>query len=233
MTPELARFFDAMAPLLRGDIDAETACAQIGGTPSSMDRLSMVASMVRRAREHLLANVYPATRAALGPEAWEPLVRRHLAAEASGEPDYPRIALGLPETLAADLPADRAFAHEVADWEEVLHRLNVAGAPSPQGAVRTPVIVRRYTFDVPAWVQKVRGGASAEPPGEGPILCMAWRDPSTGRARRHRPGAAELAALAVATGDATEEAVVSAGVDAAALRTARIELTRRGILGGD
>lgn len=231
MNAETGAFFDAMRGALRGALapaDVEARC----GPASSTDRLALVLRMVRAGRWRLLESIYVATRRACAIEAadrWEAAGRRLLANENGLEPDYPAIALGLPEALEA-VGAD-GWVVEVADFEESIHRLRVVGAPPAAGRLRGPVIVRSYTADVPGWWRAAREASVDAAPRREPTLVMIYRGPAL-RPRWHRPSAPQLGALALAMGEAREDDLLAGGVTRADLDEAWRELRRLGLVTG-
>ncbi len=226
--PGLTRFFDAVVPILRGDAPASAARAiEPGYSAHDVARLAMFGGMVRRQRALLLEKVFRATCAAWAleaPEGFEEAVAAHLADEGGAEPDYPSIALGFADRVASAAPS---WVAEVADWEECLHRLRVVGAPPVDPGLRGPVLARAYSFDVPAWTKAARRGVVARPTAS-PTPVLAFRDREE-TLRRLRPGPGHVAALAVARGEATPEALASV-VPAEAIATAAAELTELGLL---
>ncbi|MEZ4340429.1 MAG: hypothetical protein R3B82_27735 [Sandaracinaceae bacterium] len=229
MTEALGTFFGAMRAALAGEIDATEIEARCGPS-SATDRLDLVLRMVHAGRRRLLDGVYAATRVACdreGDDVFERAVRAHLEGEAGAQKDYATIALGLPAMLEA--VGAPAFALEVADWEESLHRLRVVGAPAPRGRLRGPVITRAYTADVPAWARRAREDGAVPLPTPASTLVVLHRDDEA-RVRWLHPTAALLGALAEAAGDATADDLHAAGLTERALEEARADLRRRGLL---
>ncbi len=223
---DLSAFFSAMRRGLDGRLDAADVVEQCGGG-SRVDRLDLVLRMVWAARRNLLRNAFAATAVAadaLGEPCFDAAVDAHLAAEAGAERDFPRIALGFSETVAANARDPRVA--EVADWEECLHRLSVVGAPPAVGDV-VPCFVRQYTFDVPTFTAAARRDPDAPLPGAAATFALLHRMPDASAVRRFQPSIAHLAALAVARGELSEDA---APVVPAALAAAREDLIARGVL---
>lgn len=226
--PSLARFFDAVVPVLRGDARA-ASLRDLDADLSARDerRLDMQRGMIRASRRRLLESAYAATGEACALEGVELslLVDEHLRDEAGAEPDYASIALGFAARFEGRAPG---WVVEVADWEECLHRLRVVGAPPIDPGFGAPVIVRAYSFDAPRWTKAARGGLVSRPtPAPTPVL--AFRDER--EVRRLTAGPGHVAAVALTRGDATRAELVAAVGDET-LTSAHRELVQLGLLEG-
>lgn len=225
LSPTLTTFFDAMEDALRGSIradDVESRC----GPARPAERLELVLDMVRNGRRRVLRNVYAATRhaCALTGVDFDAQVDVHLAGTGSVD-EYPALALDFARSWEAP-----SWVHEVCDWEECLHRMNVIGAPAPRGRVRGPVIVRAYTTDVPGWARRVRKDEVVDTPPSGAARRVLLHRGEHARVRFFEPGAGELAALAEAWGNADEATLLASGVPHDVLARGRAELASRGLV---
>lgn len=176
---------------------------------------------MRTAKTDKLETLYPATRAAIGPRAWE-----LAAAGRCGWEDFPERL----EALAGDLGLP-GFVPELARLERALEE---AGQTEADLRVEARALNPSARLLKPGWKNLVpllnRKGGEA-PPERGDELVLLWRHPRTGEVRARVPDGEDLLAMKlVVEGVSPEEAASQGGLTPAAVEGVLERAAERGVL---
>jgi hypothetical protein len=226
---ELAGFFEAMVPFLRGTHTAQQVEAELGASPSGTTRLAFYRTLIVRDVASILHALFPITRAALranAPGLWGTWVAAYEAEHPAQHYEPNEFGRHFPDFVrvraASDDGAPR-YLHELSDYEWTCHAVGVAISLAPED---TELVIRHYDHDIPALVNGFTAARWVEPQ-TGPVVVTVYPDPTTRYARVYRPTANDLLAIARRFGSVARSEV---SVDALALDAAEQALIERGVL---
>ncbi len=240
MSLTLDAYFEAMTRLLKHEDTPEAFLERVGGEGPPGRGLRYYQSAMQIIPGNILREVYGRCAAyadRVEPGLFDELVRHHFQLCPISRWQIFRLAESFADSVesyaaereAQNRPIPTALV-ELVDYEQCLW-LARSGAPAPTHGIAAPVfIMRRYTYAVRDWLNALRKDpATAEPRAEEQIWVI-YRDPHEERAHVLRPTPAQLLALAVATGDLTDEQALGAGLTPDDLAAARASLRERGLL---
>lgn len=238
MSPELARFFDAMRPYLAGEEPPRRFVERLGPSPSGERRLSVYPRLVALDWIGVIDKLYEATRYAIeshfdglarieggkssepGKSAWRRLRAELGRAHPPTHWDINEYGRPFPEWIASrrdsgeNLPG---FVDQLADFEWL--EFSTWSAPDVPAVakgdrpiVEPTVSVRQYSFPVPAYARAVRRGEKPPAPAEKATTVVVYRRADTLLVHLFYPSVAGLLVLAHASGEVDADTLAKAGV---------------------
>lgn len=218
MSPELARFFDAIRPFLAGEESPAQFVERLGPSPSGERRLAVYPRLVSLDWIGVIDKLYEATRHAI--EAHRPGTWARLRAELGRTHppehwdinDYGR---PFPDWIAAKRESGEnlpPFIEQLADFEWLEFITWTAADSAATTKVEPTLAVRQYSYAVPAFARAVRRGESPDPPAQKPTTVAIYRRPDTLLVHVFYLSMAGLLVLALAAGEVTESDLARAGV---------------------
>ena len=233
MSDDLARFFAAIQPFLRGQATPGELAASLGDSPSGLERLAIYPQLVASDLRGVMEALYPGVKLALerAPGSWHALLTRFERAHPAKHWDINRFGEPFAPFVAADATLPPWVA-EVADfqWVEYEAFTSLDDRPWTRG-VNPTTTVRQYTHAVPAWARAARAGTAEGEPVASPVTCLVYRDPRSLLVRTLYPRLAALVVLALRQEAARDDVLRSAAVPPEQLRVAADWLRREGVLG--
>ena len=235
LDPSLARFFDTMAPYLRGESSVEAVNTVLGASPSGSTRVDFYRQLMSANFQRVLSHLFPAVQTTLSdPSRWTQLCGEYRLEHPSIHWDlnqfgasFSTFLSGKPALLDRHPALDQLAEYEFLFFE--ISRSTVHFDPAADG-VNATTVIRQYTHQVPQCARAARGGPAAALEAA-PMTVLVYRHPEDLRVRYLQPDMPMLLAYACLIGEANTATCAEAGISRAASLQGTQTLISSAVLG--